>query len=379
MRILSQILCILLLCSSFGWAKNSIKQKRKSLKEYKTKISKQRTQLKSLSKRERSIHQDLKDFSDKLDKINLAISRIDMEQKETQQRIKKNSKEVAYLQNEIQSKKTQVAYRLRQLYVWGKPSHLRVLLSSSNMREIQERNWLTNHWIEHDQKLIGSYQQNIRELSTKKKKLKEDQDRQKKLKRNRKHQKSILRKEGQAKARLLALVKNQKDYYARSIRELEAASKNLEKLIKTLRRKKSEGKSLFARMRGRLSLPVRGKLEKKYGPYQDTKLKIKLYHKGIDLRARRNSEVRAVFDGKVVYAGWFVGYGKVVIIDHGGSYFTLYAHLSDLLKREDASVVVGEPIGRIGDTGSLKGAYLYFELRHKGISQDPWPWFAKAY
>jgi septal ring factor EnvC (AmiA/AmiB activator) len=68
----------------------------------------------------------------------------------------------------------------------------------------------------------------------------------------------------------------------------------------------------------------------------------------------------------------------VVIIDHGGGYFTLYAHLSSTLKSVGDLVVVGEPIARVGDTGSLKGAYLYFELRKKGISEDPWPWFSKG-
>ena len=120
------------------------------------------------------------------------------------------------------------------------------------------------------------------------------------------------------------------------------------------------------------------RIERAYGAYTDQRLQTKVYHKGIDIRVPPKTLVKAVFDGKIAYADWFVGYGKIVIVDHDGEYFTLYAHLSDILKSVGDQVVVGEPIAKVGDTGSLKGAYLYFELRKKGISENPEPWFANS-
>jgi septal ring factor EnvC (AmiA/AmiB activator) len=82
-----------------------------------------------------------------------------------------------------------------------------------------------------------------------------------------------------------------------------------------------------------------------------------------------------VFDGKVVYADWFAGYGKVVILDHDAGYFTLYAHLSEIMVSINQDVTVGDDIGKVGETESLKGPYLYLELREKGVTVNPLPWF----
>jgi septal ring factor EnvC (AmiA/AmiB activator) len=107
-------------------------------------------------------------------------------------------------------------------------------------------------------------------------------------------------------------------------------------------------------MKGRLLLPVRGTLEKKYGPYVDQKLNVSLYHKGIDIRAPEGAAVSSVFDGKVVYADWFSGYGKVVILDHDGGYFTLYAHLREATVSINQEVTIGDEIGTVEIQSLLK-------------------------
>ena len=176
---------------------------------------------------------------------------------------------------------------------------------------------------------------------------------------------------------MLSLVRTQRDYYKQSIHDLEKAAENLQKLIETLRQDRVEEESLFVRMKGKLLVPVSGKVERRFGSYTDPTLRARINQKGIDFRAPSGAPIKAVFDGKVVHSGWFPGYGKILIVDHGGGYFTLYAHTSKIYKQVGDNVTVGESIGEVGDTGSLKGAYLYFELRHRGISQDPSPWFVE--
>jgi len=79
----------------------------------------------------------------------------------------------------------------------------------------------------------------------------------------------------------------------------------------------------------------------------------------------------------VVFADRFSGYGKMMIIDHGQRYYSVYAHLSDLLKKPGEAVRRGDPIGLVGDSDSLAGARLYFEIRKDGKPVDPLPWFRK--
>ena len=81
--------------------------------------------------------------------------------------------------------------------------------------------------------------------------------------------------------------------------------------------------------------------------------------------------------GTVAFADRFAGYGKMIIIDHGERYYTVYAHLSEMRKKNGDSVKRGETLGLAGDSDSLAGAKLYFELRKDGRSVDPVPWFKK--
>jgi septal ring factor EnvC (AmiA/AmiB activator) len=84
--------------------------------------------------------------------------------------------------------------------------------------------------------------------------------------------------------------------------------------------------------------------------------------------------VRAIATGQVVHAGWLRGYGNVLIIDHGGGFHSLVAHLASFARATGESVEGGEAVGTVGDTGSLKGAYLYFEIRQDGEAVDPAAW-----
>jgi septal ring factor EnvC (AmiA/AmiB activator) len=98
---------------------------------------------------------------------------------------------------------------------------------------------------------------------------------------------------------------------------------------------------------------------------------------GIEIKAPYGTAVKAVAQGKVVYAERFLGYGKVILIDHGGGFYSLYGHLADYLVSLGAAVKELQSIGTVGDTGSLEGPRLYFELRQNGKPVDPLGWLSK--
>jgi murein DD-endopeptidase MepM/ murein hydrolase activator NlpD len=98
------------------------------------------------------------------------------------------------------------------------------------------------------------------------------------------------------------------------------------------------------------------------------------FRNGVDIEASEGRDVTAVFAGHVVYTGWFKGYGNLIILDHDNEYYTLYAHVADILVKEGDDVRQGQRIGTVGDTGSLEGPRLYFEVRHQGKPQNPEQW-----
>jgi septal ring factor EnvC (AmiA/AmiB activator) len=136
-------------------------------------------------------------------------------------------------------------------------------------------------------------------------------------------------------------------------------------------------KLAFERLKGKLPLPAPGKIEVGFGRVVDPQFNTVLVQKGIDLRAEPGAQVSAVAGGRVVHAAALRGYGNLVIVDQGQGYFTLYAHLSAIEHAVGDELEAGARVGAVGDSGSLKGAYLYFEIRHHGTPLDPATWLKK--
>jgi septal ring factor EnvC (AmiA/AmiB activator) len=161
----------------------------------------------------------------------------------------------------------------------------------------------------------------------------------------------------------------------RIIAELEEEDRALTNLIKALQMARSSG---FPALKGHLPLPTEGVLEVGFGKVINPKFNTVTVQKGWDIRAEEGSLVRAIATGQVVHAGWLRGYGNVLIIDHGGGFHSLVAHLASFARATGESVEGGEAVGTVGDTGSLKGAYLYFEIRQDGEAVDPAAWVSDS-
>ena len=127
----------------------------------------------------------------------------------------------------------------------------------------------------------------------------------------------------------------------------------------------------FAQARGKLPWPVDGRLLARFGtPRDDGRLK----WDGVLIGAAAGARVRAVHDGRVVFADWLRGAGLLVIIDHGGGYLSLYGHNQSLLKSAGDLVKAGEAIANVGSSGGRDSPALYFAIRQKGQPSDPLAW-----
>ncbi|QQR43029.1 peptidoglycan DD-metalloendopeptidase family protein [Myxococcus xanthus] len=160
----------------------------------------------------------------------------------------------------------------------------------------------------------------------------------------------------------------------RAVRELEQADAELTRMVQDL--KELPATSGFGALRGRLPRPVSGIVEVGFGKVVNPRFNTVTVQKGLDIRAAAGTPVRAVAEGTVAYAGALRGYGNLLILDHGDGYHTLMAHLSSITPELGGVVLPGDVVGEVGDTGSLKGAYLYFEVRKGGQAVDPALWLA---
>lgn len=172
--------------------------------------------------------------------------------------------------------------------------------------------------------------------------------------------------------RLLASIRQQESQRAAAIDELQRASRELGQMLGT-----GQAPSLdldVRRFRGLLQRPARGRLLEGFGMRRDARFGTVIPHHGWNIDAPYGAEVRAVFDGRVAWAANFRGYGLMVVVDHGSGVHSVYAHLSAVMIAKGNEVQRGQVIGRVGDTGSLTGPQLYFEIREGGKAQDPASW-----
>ncbi len=171
---------------------------------------------------------------------------------------------------------------------------------------------------------------------------------------------------------LLAQTTAEEKRVSRVIAELEREDKQLTAFVGDM---KSAATSGFRSRKGHLPLPVlNGLVEVGFGKVVNPRFNTVTVQKGIDIRAGLGAKVLSVGVGTVAFSGWLKGYGNLVIVDHGDGYHSLYAHLAHSLVEAGNEVEEGEEIAAVGDTGSLKGAFLYFEIRKQGQAIDPAPW-----
>ncbi|MGD1999977.1 MAG: peptidoglycan DD-metalloendopeptidase family protein, partial [Desulfobacterales bacterium] len=185
------------------------------------------------------------------------------------------------------------------------------------------------------------------------------------------------------RSRVLARIRSEKSLQLAAIESMKAAAKTLDQTVEKLAAQ-PEPQNLagqldsFSDFKGLLNMPISGKIVRFFGPQKDTKFNVSVFRSGIDIQAQKGAVIQAVFAGRVLFADWFKGYGNMVIIDHGDGYYTVYAHLEELFKQKGYFVNTGEHIATVGDTASMDGPILHFEVRHHGKPLDPMEWIVNG-
>ena len=129
----------------------------------------------------------------------------------------------------------------------------------------------------------------------------------------------------------------------------------------------------LAKLKGKLDKPASGRVMRLFGKRRQGQVR----WKGVVIEGNEGSAISAVSSGRVLYADWLKGFGLVTIIDHGAGYMSVYGHSQALLKKVGDTVVSGETIALVGQSGGQSYPNLYFEIRHKGKALNPSAWLAR--
>ena len=275
--------------------------------------------------------------------------------------------------------------RLRALYKMTRSGNAAVLATES-LGSVIKRVKYVGIIAERDHTVMRKYSSALDQLAAQQAEIAEKKEDILSRKRTIEIKKIDLEARRRKKADLLASVRKEKGLYEQTLRELEESSASLWAMVKRSEQEKKTakqttsssgmGSSLHAKGT-RLPWPVEGQVLSQFGMQRHPRFGTMVFRRGIEIEAREGGEVRAVSDGQIAYADWYKGYGKLIILDHGNDFYTLYGNLSRLDMNRGDRVAKGQVIGLAGDTGSMKGSKLYFEIRRKGEAQDPLAWLTK--
>lgn len=262
------------------------------------------------------------------------------------------------------------------LYRGGELGAVRVLFSSASLPEMLSRASALRVLVRHDAALVARHAEErdrLEAVETKERVALEE--RRAADERLAGHAKQLAG-ERKEKGVILARVREDRTTERRLLLELEQAAQALEETIRTLGSRASNGGvgEGFRERKGKLAPPVFASVIERFGKVIDPEFKTTTFRSGIDFGAAAGERVLAVAPGLVRFAGWFRGYGRIVIVDHGDGFHTISGHLDEIHVKVGTPVDEGEPLGTVGETGSLYGPSLYFELRENGQPLDPEPW-----
>ena len=304
--------------------------------------------------------------------------RVEAERAAAEARLAHAREEEAAAQARLRSRLEELRPRLLARARMGSAGELQIMLESRSLADLVKRRYLMTRILSRDMTLLGEARAafGVRERAR--------AERQVEAERLRSLAAEVEARRGQAEARreeretLLAALRSARAFHERAADEVSAQARKLAEFVATLPPPRAglTGPGGFAGLRGKLPLPAPGPISVGFGRVVNPKFNTVTVQNGVDVEAAAGTPVRAVAAGRVVHAGWFKGYGNLVIVDHGEGYHTLVAHLATMQTAMGEEVEAGAALGTVGDSGSLKGPYLYFEIRERGRPVDPRPWLA---
>ncbi len=373
-----------------------IHDQQKKIERLKEGIEDHKSRFSNTRKKEVSLLTELDNLNRRLqeEKNKLAGLKKDLAKQENQ--IKEKTKELGQAFIEKETVKSHVQKRLNAYYRMGPVGMMNVIFSTSSLPDLINMREYFQHLIQHDQQVIDDYRAKIDQLNQAKQALTQEKEQLLVVIASVDEQKKRLTATRQERMALLDRVKTEKRLYQMALLEIQEAAEHLNITLKKLEKehaiqlskvereemdllsspkKRRPGRQNgFALQKGLLDPPVMGTVTTYFGKNTKGRFGISTYANGIDIKTEPGTEIRAVYDGRVVYVGILRGYGNLIIVDHGNQYYSLVSRASALFKKEGDFVQRGEVIGTMSEQEGLLSEGLHFEIRHGTEPENPLHW-----
>ncbi|KAF0132844.1 MAG: M23B-like peptidase [Candidatus Saganbacteria bacterium] len=366
-RILALFFLLLFISVSLS---EDITDERLKLKRIQEQLNANKKQLSETKKKEQESLTKLVTIKTELKKASRALNKAKTKIVANEGEIKDLSSEINETEETLGQKSVRIKKRIREVYKSSAVNYLDLLFFARNMSDFISRAYFFGKVIEGDAKLISEITVSYNQIRSQKDRLVGVTNEIKDLALEIGEKKQEISEKAEEEKTLLGTLKQRRAKYEKEIAQLERSSEELERVIqaKMAERKKS---GVSAHGSGSLDWPLRGRMTSYYGYRRHPLWGGRSMHTGIDIAAPHGEVIRSADGGEVIFSGWWDGYGKAAVIDHGKNISTVYGHMSRIYVQNGNKVSKGQIIGLVGSTGYSTGPHLHFEVRKNGKPTNP--------
>ncbi len=265
--------------------------------------------------------------------------------------------------------------RVASLYRAGPLSYSRLLLAAETASDALAAYQIITYLAARDRDLLQSVRSTVAELDQAREALAETESRLAAVASDTEATAIALARQQEQRRDLLTAIDREAEVQRVALAAAQRSESRLESTMLMLSRAaEASAPAAFASARGQLVWPVDGAVVGDFGRRRHPVYDTFTVSRGIEIDGEQGDPVAAVFGGSVVFADWYSGYGLMVIVAHGGGYFSLYGHLNAISVRVNQAVGAGDVVGEVGETASLIGPNLYFEVREGTDALNPLNW-----
>jgi len=348
-----------------------------ALQQLRTRIDHLETSINRLKRDRSESYVTLVALERKLGSMHQQIRQLDRQLNKLERAIQKNRDAREKLQSGLGKQQQSVAEHLRTAYLLGSQAQLKLLLNQERITDVSRAMSYYRYLTQARLNRIDTMNTNLSKQRRLAGEISQQKNRLALLKQRKLEEKSRIDELANERKQLLASLDQRLNSSGSRMRQLREDERRLEQLVNRIQGMNEPGLTPgsttgpFAKQKKKLRLPVQGRILANFGARRNTGDQ---RWNGIFISTNEGQNIRSVYAGRVVFAGWLHGFGLLMILDHGDGYMTLYGHNRSLYKVVGDWVETGDIIASAGDTGSPPRTGLYFGVRQQGKPRNPLIW-----